>query len=204
MRHASILRLVVYIMSTMDHHEVITLVWNAIDKYEATTKRKTLPLVKLREYLTDLKTAFGQSSDSARAMQFRDDAALAEYRGQIDGHLELIRGTNQAGQAALRTVIIINGGAAAAQLAFLGTLISNGAIVWIHGIAWSLLLFVLGTLLGAVATGTTYLAAFLADSERQWRFHTFNGLAIGLVVVAYVMFACGAYSAYQTAVRIAP
>ena len=84
--------------------------------------------------------------------------------------LEVSKATCIAGQGALKTTIIMNGGASVALLAFIGN-------TWIHkgdGVAMlsiALFLFAAGVLSGCAATGVTYLAQSIATEENkaQWK-----------------------------------
>ena len=114
--------------------------------------------------------------------------------------LELTKATCVAGQGALKTTIIMNGGASVALLAFIGN-------TWIHkgdGVAMlsiALFLFASGVLSGCAATGVTYLAAFIStENNERWKIR--NNWAIALWItscgffLAGLVFACVTFMMY--------
>ena len=153
-------------------------------------------------------------------------SALAEYAADVQRTLESVRAANESGSEAIKAATLINGGAAVAMLAFVGHLASIQAVATvIMGFAKPLRLFVVGTLLGVVASGLTYLAQsfFTASLVRDlkskeakredqeslatrhdaasvtWRRigQVTNFTAVLTVVAALVCFSLGCYVAYQ-------
>ena len=128
----------------------------------------------------------------------KNDANLAEYRVRADSELEQFRSVIQSGQAALKSAILINGGAAVALLAFLGRIWQKPqSTADVSGLTMSLLEFIFGVLAVAVASGTTYICQY--SYGRNWikTGHTINIVSILLVVISYILFGLGSYSAYQ-------
>jgi hypothetical protein len=88
----------------------------------------------------------------------------------------LNKGAMDSGTAALRALILINGGAAAATLAFLGGLIGQGRIKvdeHFYDVTRSLLWFATGVALAAFALGLAYLtnasaASAAASYQKTW------------------------------------
>lgn len=142
------------------------------------------------------------------------EAALEQYKAQLAANserqrnlhefdLEMMRSTVMTGQSALKSSLLINGGAAVAVLAFLGN-------AWSKSIprpivlqaSYGLSLFVWGVLAAATAAGATYLSqAGYGDQlgKNSQKIGDFGrGLAIALVVAAYVLFACGAWQTYSS------
>ncbi|SRR5579885_269047 len=145
----------------------------------------------LNSYLDALERGVGNSGEPRRLQQESnfewDKIARAAER-------ETFRSVIQAGQTALRTVILINGGAAVALMIFLGN-------IWADTeppahILNSLLAFSAGVLWGGLATGTTYLSRTLFASRLRFMGYVFNVLTMMLVIAAYLGFAWGAYNAY--------
>ncbi len=109
-----------------------------------------------------------------------------------DSHL--YEATVTAGAAALKSAILINGGASVALLTYLGYAASQ------QGLPEALLWFVCGTLAAAMGAGSTYVALLGAarsedKAKRRW-FQSLNTVSIVLVIASYSAFAVGAVIAY--------
>jgi hypothetical protein len=126
---------------------------------------------------------------------------VEEHKHFHSQRIELFKSVIQAGQSALKTAFLMNGGASLALLTFIGHLskspITQGKV---PALAESLSTFVLGVIISALATGTTYLS--------QWFFHGYssphqktgfalNVLAILLGLLSYIIFAIGSYRSYR-------
>jgi hypothetical protein len=135
---------------------------------------------------------------------------MEHYKATQAHNLEMFRATNTAGQSALRTSFLMNGGASVAILTFIGHLATNtSGKVPIHLLAPSLAIFVFGVLLVAFASGATYLAQLFYEqwsyaqwshAGKQWAKTTgfvLNTMAIVFGFVSYVFFAWGACKAYS-------
>lgn len=100
-------------------------------------------------------------------------------------------------QNAFKTVILINGGAAVALLAFLGNIWAKGLqIEVVSWLAKSISLFSIGVLVGALGSGMIYICNYLYSislPKLAIKFHIFTAL---LAIAAYVCFGFGAYSAH--------
>ncbi|MCH8823521.1 MAG: hypothetical protein IH984_08450 [Planctomycetes bacterium] len=161
-----------------------------------TRGRKTIRIQALYNYLTELEVDYSDSSNAGDRAKFVEEGILAQYSAQNQIELEFMRAVNLAGQTALRTAILINGGSAIAILAFVGNLSTTGKTELIAALASALAAFVYGTLSGAIATGCTYLAGFLSHGQTKWVFHVLNFCSIFFVFSAYILFAIGGYIAY--------
>ena len=81
--------------------------------------------------------------------------------------VEMFRSVIAAGQNAMRSATLINGGAGVALLAFIGHVWDKALTPNIvRGLTWSLLLFMSGVLTSAMAGGTTYVCQALY--AREW------------------------------------
>ena len=106
---------------------------------------------------------------------------------------------NIQGQAAMKSALLINGGASVAMLAFIGTTINNDTdSLLLLKLCVSMLMFVGGVLSAAVASGVTYLAGLVNSKETVtlWLWWTLNIIAIILVVIGYELFIVGSLNAY--------
>ena len=117
---------------------------------------------------------------------------LAKYDADNATRLETFRAVISSAHTALKAVVLINGGAAVALLAFAGSTFGqaeNSLVV--RYLLVSLGFFVVGVLLGGTASGFTYLAqySYAWDQEKvgdHWR-----KIIIVLVIGAYVVFIVG-------------
>ncbi len=127
---------------------------------------------KLESYLDEIeiiaKTSREQSDveETKRREEaqrsFENEIKVAQI--QSEASLEMFKSVIEAGLTALKSAIIINGGAAIALLAFIGGIINtkkNGASI--SGIGEALLIFTLGVGLAGIATGLRYIT--------QWLYH---------------------------------
>jgi hypothetical protein len=162
-----------------------------------------VPIPTLLTFLDDLAS---HATVSVAAAKFQSDVTLESYKGQQQASLELFRSVVQAGQATLRTAMIINGGAAAALLAFIGNIWSRASAAGVptagpdismltRQLGRPLVLFTFGVLLGAVAMGTTYLTQVAFKTSEQ-RGEQCRRLTIVLVGGALLAFAAGVGGAY--------
>ena len=150
--------------------------------------------------------------------QYRDQkfqGKIAEYESTWETNLEGFRASIQAGQAALKSAILINGGASVAILAFIGNLAtSENSKALIPILSCSLAYFVFGTLVAAMASGGAYLsqAAYskvnqeeeTAEATERWekRGKVFQYTTIIFVIVSYILFGLGALLTYKTFLNI--
>jgi hypothetical protein len=121
-------------------------------------------------------------------------AQLAQYNAENALNRELFKAVILAGQGALKSSILINGGAAVALLAFIGGTLDGlceiGVILWF---LLSLVLFVTGVVLTAIASGVAYLAqrAYHLKDDEDESGDRINKITITLVVLSYVCFTTG-------------
>lgn len=137
-------------------------------------------------------------------------AQMEEYKAKLQlwikqnesvhaGNLEMFRAVIHAGQNALKTAFLMNGGATVALLAFLGKL-SDQHQDKIAVFSYSLLVFVFGVLAITVASGTTYLSQWFYGqaNQKDIRFgHIFNIVTILLSIISYALFISGTLIAYR-------
>ncbi len=128
---------------------------------------------------------------------------VEHYRGVNAFNIEMLRATISTGQSALKSAMLVNGGAAVAVLAFLGN-------AWAKDIpkhvlteaAYGLSLFVWGVLAAASAAGATYLSQAGYGGEFGKGSKTIGGvgrgLAILLVVSSYILFSYAAWQTYRS------
>ncbi len=102
----------------------------------------------------------------------------------------MFRSVIGAGRFALQSSILVNGGAAVAILAFIGSPWALEAKpTMIPGLADSLGTLAFGVLATVVAAGMTYIGQALYSEERTQTFgHVVTVLTIGLVLASYIAF----------------
>lgn len=172
--------------------------------------QQVIDATALDEYLTGLAGTAAQTkeerarSHEAQMEHFKatHQSNLAHYAAQRQAALEMLRTVITSGQAALRSSMLINGGAAVAILGFLSNAWTKGVPPSVlQALPASLLLFGGGVLGGALASGVTYLSqeAFASEQERLGK--GLRALAIALVVGSHILFAWGAWEAYDAFVR---
>jgi CHASE3 domain sensor protein len=138
------------------------------------------------------------------------ESILAQYNALREASRESFRSVIQAGQAALKSAILINGGGAFALLAFLGHIWSTrppGSMVAL--LPYSLLMFAFGVLFSAIASGTTYLSQSYygrstneLDKSQKQRYITvgnyINKLTIFIVIISYLLFLIAVFIAFNS------
>ena len=110
-------------------------------------------------------------------------------------NLEMFRSVMTASQTATRNMIIINGGACVAILAFVGGLFENSED-FARSLSESLLYFGLGVLSGGLVAGFTYLNQVAYHSDHRTLGNFIRLICIALGLVAYLLFALGCYRTY--------
>lgn len=114
---------------------------------------------------------------------------IATAQNMTSHNVEMFKSVATAGQATLKSSMIINGGAAAALLAFTGKIWTEGSTEHVTtSLTHSILMFCIGVLLAAFATGTTYLSQFLYSKEWHKTGDIINVLSIICVVSSYSVF----------------
>ncbi len=135
------------------------------------------------------------------------ESILAQYNVERDSIRDSFRAVIQAGQSALKNAILINGGGAAALLAFLGHIWITKPVANISSyLPYSLLAFALGVLMAAIASGTTYLSQgyytrYLNDKSNQLllkRGDCRNKITIILIVFSYFLFLSGIFISFYS------
>ena len=185
---------------------------------------------ELRDIVDDLKTKGVESIRSENLIKYLDEALRdlntsarpseatierykAELQKWVEEHkyihaqgVEMFRSVIQAGQNALRTAFLMNGGASIALLAFIGHL-SSVAPTKVSTLAPSLTVFVGGVLVAALASGVTYLSQWCYAGDPSWQKKTGFALNIAAILIglgAYGVFAFGVWRAYHVFASFGP
>ena len=167
--------------------------------------RKTLEQLKadgIDEIKLDNLIAY--LSDASDDLQSKESINIELYKAQLQNwvekhknshaySVEMFRSVINAGQNALRTSFLMNGGSAVAMLAFIGHLATT-APEKVTLFSSSLAIFVVGVLIAAVASGATYLCQWFYAGGKSWAETTgfvLNIAAILLGIGSYVIFGYG-------------
>jgi hypothetical protein len=169
-------------------------------------KTKGVESISSENLIKYLDEALRDISTSARPSEATIERYKAELQKWVEEHknihaqgVEMFRSVIQAGQNALRTAFLMNGGASVALLAFVGHL-SSVAPERVSTLAPSLTVFVGGVLVAALASGVTYLSQWFYAGERSWQKKTGFALNIAAILFglgAYGVFAFGMWRAYH-------
>ncbi len=189
----------------MEPKEVIEDIRKALESVKE-QQQEVVSVVALENYLNVLEEDIGVSAAERAAAheanlehyKAQNAASLTQYEATAAGQREMFRSVIQAGQRAINSAMLINGGAAVALLAFLGRIWETGQSPAVaSGLTLSLLRFLGGVLVAAVAFGTTYLTQFTFGHGWNTTGHSINVISILLVIGSYILFLWGGYTAYE-------
>jgi len=123
---------------------------------------------------------------------------MAEWNAKNIWDMEMFKSVIIAGQAALKSAILINGGATVALLAFIGSVfkVSQNSEV-VTKLSHAMFCFVIGVLSGAIASGVVYMAQFVYARKKLCLGHILNGFSWVLVVLSYILFLTGVILAFK-------
>jgi len=175
----------------MEQENSIDTILAAVHK-ERLQGRNTIDAVALEEYLIALKQQCEENGNNA-TLSPSLDVILARFAAQNNARLEHYKTVNASGDVALKSAILINGGAAVALLAFLGNISKEDALsrAVTQQIPLPMLCFSVGVLFAAIATGMKYLAMRNAGDGESCRFKVYNNISISLVALSYAGFLFG-------------
>ncbi|MFM0432339.1 hypothetical protein PQQ75_25235 [Paraburkholderia aspalathi] len=182
---------------------------------------KELSIANLNSYLSGILTTAIEREGAAPAISEAQAAHQLEvWKAQLSAHTamstEMLKSTVEAGQTALRSAIVINGGAAATIMAFAGNAITKGQLQaggpLLSQIGSALLWFMVGVGTAGVASGFRYLSqAGYAhsnghDAHRGWAYmgSGSNIVSIALAAASFAAFFIGGTAAYHAIVPPAP
>lgn len=157
----------------MDAHEVIEELKSAVVEAEK-AGQTSIPTSGLLRYLSSLSesvNAHPAENVAARELWLEQHKHMLSDSGAWS--LEMFRSVLEAGQSALKAATIINGGAAAAILAFIGGILTSEtapdqlAAVSPLGAAW--FCFMIGLGAAGTASGVRYLSQFAYRQEHEKR-----------------------------------
>lgn len=98
--------------------------------------------------------------------------------------------------------MLINGGAAAALLAFIGNIWAKGvAPEAVSSLTSSIAFFAFGVLIAAAGTAGSYFTQYCYAKGFQWMAIAFHTLTVVVVIGAFVLFGLGVRESYQAFVQ---
>ncbi|WP_039034788.1 MULTISPECIES: hypothetical protein [Shewanella] len=126
-----------------------------------------------------------------------ENARNIAHSQNMNAHsVEMFKSVIATGQAALKSSMVINGGAAAALLAFTGKIWSEGSIIQVtNALTHSILWFCFGLLIASFAAGTTYLSQFAYAKDWDKVGGAVNVFTVLTVLASYAMFGFGCFNA---------
>ena len=165
--------------------------------------RKTIRISALENFLQMLESeidANGEIAEKnlhARIAEFsaENERNIAQYNAEVSSNLEMFRSVIAAGQVAMRNMIIINGGACVAILAFVGGIFDKNEPL-ARSLSSALLYFGTGVLTGGFVAGFTYLSqcAYHENQRKLGDYIRFICIILGLI--SYGLFALGSYKTF--------
>jgi hypothetical protein len=153
------------------------------------------------EHLLNLLDSGQVDRDLGLIIAAQRERATAKYRARVESGLELFRSVIQSGQAAVKSLFLLNGGAAVAVLALVGHLGTSAITAGlVNKFACPLLWFASGLVLAATASCFTYLVqtAFAARKNQRGRLLNYLTMSLsGGSIIAFIVGSTTAYSAIQ-------
>lgn len=161
---------------------------------------KHVDLAGLESALVDVIAAKPSAQNeewNKKLMELQHASKLAEFAESQETNRLLMNGMLAFAGAALKSALLINGGAAVAILAYIGNQHGNTSVEF----PYSMLFFAGGVLLSAMATAASYMAQFYFTFTKNTVGNVFRGIAIALIVMAYCGFGLGCHTAYLGFIR---
>lgn len=160
----------------------------------------TIQCDNLIAYLSEIQKAPEAEPTALQIEKYKADLQnwIETIKRNHEGSLEMFRSVITAGQAAIRTTFLLNGGASVAMLAFIGHLAQFDR-PRVPAFAGCLATFANGVLAIAVASGLTYLSQWLYAENSPLAKKSglvLNLLCMLLGMLSYVFFAWGLFRAY--------
>jgi len=172
-----------------------------------TAGQTSVQLNLLQEVLEETQRLEAASTDAQWQMKFRElthqsnlahydaqhQANLAEYNARHADSLALLQSALTGATDAIKAALIINGGAALAILAYLGNSHSTPTRTLASSLAW----FTAGIIVAAFCSGGYYLTQYHYAQRKEVMGNCLRWVTAVLVVISFLAFAGGAYTAYR-------
>ena len=162
------------------------------------TGQKNIDIPLMKDHLNNLKDSI-EIEQHEQTLQTQRD--LAHYSAIYNRRIEIYKARTQRclsgfdamvnlGQGALKTAMLINGGACIALLAFISNIISKIPPIDISlSLSYSLTFFGLGVFLSTIAYGFAYVTQYFFENKSKKRIATkFQFSTMGIVLLSYISF----------------
>ena len=167
--------------------------------------KEAIAFIRENAYLDDDKNTHMAKKDLSTLLDITENLAtdslvLREWRhkAELEGDLEVLRSVFIYGQSALKTTILINGGAAIAVMAFLARYVSvENQIANMQLFLSALFIFGMGVLFGSLTIGFTYLTQFFFSQSKDKIGTTFQVVSIILGISSLITFGVGIWFSYK-------
>ncbi|MFM0506701.1 hypothetical protein [Paraburkholderia sp. RL17-373-BIF-A] len=193
----------------MKESEALQQFKTAIEDVEK-TGQNSIPTVNLKNYLDLLLRDAAQREAGLNTSTEEQRAhGLEVWKTQVGMFAEMLKATTEAGQTALKSAILINGGAAVAMLAFVGNAVTKsdlrpGSPILSH-IGGALLIFMVGTGLAGTSTAFRYISQWCyaeavnkpVPSRERTCGHAFSIVAVLLGIGSFTAFFAGGWLAFK-------
>ncbi|MEI8355705.1 MAG: hypothetical protein WCG31_06395 [Deltaproteobacteria bacterium] len=152
-------------------------------------------------YLDEIIKSPNPETDQVNLERYRAELQLwvEENKKLHSWNLEGFKSVISAGQNALKTAFLMNGGATVAMLAFVGKL-SDDHVSKIPVFSSAMVCFVIGVLLVTVSSGCTYLSQWFYFKPEKWQNKAgfwLNMATIGCGLGSYGFFIAGVMKSYS-------
>lgn len=118
---------------------------------------------------------------------------------------EILKSIFRYAESALKTTMLINGAASVALIAFLGNILARaGNTAVISSFSAALLIYVIGVLCSALATGAAYLCQYkyYYTQEENTGLNSWHRLCLIFVILSYAAFGTASFLCYLAFLRI--
>ena len=171
--------------------------------------REDVPIswMQMQIWLDELEKMVEKEGETDRAIseanlaQYRAavERELAHYEAQSKGNIELFRSVITFAQSALKSSMLINGGAAAGLLAFIGKIWSESIVQsTVDSLTLAIALYASGVLTAAFGTVTSYITQFCYQAKWMKTGIGFHVSTLFIVIGSFIFFGFATNEAYQT------
>ena len=173
-------------------------------------KQNNQDVISVDALLNYLDALDKDASDTDVLDHRQHDSNLAEYRAENERNIahynaqqlhavEMFKSVIGYGSAALKSAILINGGAAVALLAFIGNIWSKEiAQAAVSHLTSAIAYFSFGVLAAAVGTASSYFTQYYYSENYQRTGIVFHTLTVAVVIGSYVLFSLGIIGSYES------
>lgn len=190
----------------MKGREIIDYIRKAVDD----VKQRNRDVISVEAFLNYLDVLEKEALEIDENHHRQHEVSLTKYRAENERNIahynaqqlcavEMFRSVISYGAAALKSAILINGGAAAALLAFIGNIWSKGIIpASVVPLTSAIVYFSFGVLAAAVGTAASYVTQYCYGENFQRTGVVFHTFTVVFIVGSYILFSLGVFGAYES------